>query len=269
MTTLDHPEESDHPAQAAGTALVVRAYTAMIDDVKPGERSVVAKINTQAVDRYRTVIDPMGVKLDAYRKNPVVLWEHGLDPVRGRVPIGRNIWIKARKQEGDIIAKTQYRDDDFSRMIFEMYREGTLRSFSIGAQDDASRSSPPTAAEIRARPELAECSMLFRSVDLCEYSSVAVGGNPEALALAVSRGLWVPDEIRVACRPLRAATENAPHAPADEAELPELPDRPALPPLTARRLCEVVEQRRAAIRACARREIEDIEARLDLRRGVV
>jgi hypothetical protein len=258
MTTMDQPEKCDHPAQAGG--LVVRAYEAMIDDVKPGERSVVAKINTNAVDRYRTVIDPMGVKLDAYRKNPVVLWEHGLDPVRGRVPIGRNIWIKPRKQEGDIIAKTQYRDDEFSRMIFEMYRDGSLRGFSIGAQDDPSACSPPTAAEVRARPELAECQRIYRSVHLCEYSSVAVGGNPEALALAVSRGLWVPEEVRS----LLSGSELR-----GEDDLPELPYRDELPPLTGRRLSEVLEQRRAAIRAYARREMEDIEARLDLRRGVV
>jgi hypothetical protein len=263
MTTMDQPEKCENPAQAAG--LVVRSYEAQIDDVKLGERSVVAKINTGAVDRYRTVIDPMGVKLDAYRKNPVVLWEHGLDPIRGRLPIGRNVWIKARKHERDIIAKTQYRDDDFSRMIFEMYRDGTLRSFSIGAQDTPAGSSPPTAAEIRARPELAECSMMFRSVDLCEYSSVAVGGNPEALALAVSRGLWVPDEIRSA---LPTALDRADEGE-DEDDLPTLPHRDELPPFAGRRLSEVLEQRRAAIRAYARRELDDLQARIDLRRGVV
>ena len=54
-----------------------------------------------------------------------------------------------------------------------------------------------------ARPELADCYMMYRSSDLGEYSAVAVGGNQECLTLTearsvlavVSRGLTLPAEL--------------------------------------------------------------------------
>ena len=57
-----------------------RSYTAQVDDVSAKERTLVARINTAAVDHYQTVIDPAGIDLAAFRENPVVLWEHGMGP---------------------------------------------------------------------------------------------------------------------------------------------------------------------------------------------
>jgi hypothetical protein len=238
---------------------LLRSYEALIDDVVPGERSVVAKINTAAVDRYRTVIDPMGADLESYRKNPVVLWEHGTDVARGALPVGRNVWVKPRKAEKDLIAKTVFNDDEFSRSLFELYKSGCLRSFSVRALAGRENCSPPTPAEIRARPELAECEWMYRSWELLEYSSVAVPGNQEALALAVSRGLWIPDAIRSTLPP------SPPTTPPPVIELPPFPQKPELPAFAGRRLADAVEARRAAIRAQA----DDVRARLELRRGIV
>ena len=78
-----------------------RAYTAETNDVDRDARTVVATINTDAVDRYMTVVDPSGAQLENYRKNPVVLFNHG----DGSTPIGKNLWIKANKNR--LIAKTQ------------------------------------------------------------------------------------------------------------------------------------------------------------------
>lgn len=181
---------------------LIRAYEAKIDDVRPGERSVVAIINTAALDRYKTVIDPSGMQAEAYRKNPVVLWEHGRDPVRGRLPVARNMWIKGRKQERDVIAKCQFRaGDEFAELLFSMYQDETLKGFSIDGLPDPASCSPPTSDELRKRPDLAECRCVYRSWELLEYSCVSVPGNAGALALAVSRGLWVPDDVRAALPP--------------------------------------------------------------------
>jgi hypothetical protein len=175
---------------------IVRSYEAQIADVLPGERAVVAIINTAAVDRFKTVIDPAGIDVKRFVKNPVVLWEHGKDPQRGRVPIARNAWIKVRKAEKDIIAKTIFREDAFSDELFRMYQDGTLKGFSVDGLMVPGACGPPTADEVRKRPELADCKIVYRALDLIEYSAVAMPGNPEALALAVSRGLWIPDDMR-------------------------------------------------------------------------
>ena len=170
---------------------IIRAYEAKIDDVIPGERSVVSKINTAAVDRYRTVIQPQGGDLDGYRKNPVVLWEHGKDPQRGTMPIGRNQWIKADSQQ--IIAKTVFRNDEYSQMLFDAYQDGGLRGWSVNILP--SEASPPTKDEMRAAPSaMAECQMVYRRWELAEYSGVSVPGNADTLTMIASRGIYVPEQ---------------------------------------------------------------------------
>ena len=189
---------------------ITRAYLARVDDVIAKERSVVAKINTAALDRFRTTIDPKGVDLSNYNQNRVVLWEHGQDPARGAMPVGRNGWIRpAIGPDGpELIAKTHFhskesgKGDDFTERLFECYRSGDLKGFSVRV-NPKDNCSPPTAEEIRSRPELADCYMCYRSTDLCEYSAVAVPGNQECLSLSearsvlavVSRGLTLPAEL--------------------------------------------------------------------------
>ena len=175
--------------------LLRRAYEAKIDDVVDGERSVVARINTDAIDRFKSVIDPLGADLAAYRKNPVVLWEHGLDVARGNLPVGRNLWIKIDKQARTIVAKTKFAEDEFADGLFRLYQGEFLKGFSIRGNPDPATSLPPSTAEIRKRPELAEARIVYRKWELVEYSAVAVPGNPDALATAVARGLWVPESL--------------------------------------------------------------------------
>lgn len=223
---------------------IIRAFVAKIDDVSDGERSVVAKVNTDAVDRYKTVIDPTGIDLAAYRKNPVVLWCHGFDPVRGRKPVARSAWIKLDRPTRSLVAKSIFLEDDFADGIFRLYQQQALRSFSVNVIPDAPRCSPPSAAEVRARPELAECQLVYRRSELAEYSAVDVPGNAEALALAVARGLWVPEAARPAVLP------------------PLPPPAPELPPLAGRTFgqahAELVRALRGVAAAGAARDALDV-----------
>lgn len=173
-----------------------RAYQAEVRAVDGEERTVTSTVNTASVDRYKTVIAPEGIDLMAYRKNPVVLWEHGKDPTRGSKPIGKNLWI--RQVGSTLQAKTVFWDDEYSRSIFDMYKEGMLSGWSINVLPDPDSSSPPTKEELRARPELSECRMVYRKGELAEYSAVAVPGNSETLTILEQRGIWVPEELRTA-----------------------------------------------------------------------
>lgn len=177
-----------------GMTPIIRSFEARVDDVTPVDRSIVSKINTSSVDRYNTVILAEGIKLENYRRNPVVLFEHGKDPNRGSLPIGRNIWIKSGN--GSLIARTQFHKDDYSQALFEMYRDGLLRGWSVNVLPEAERCSPPTKEEIRVNPTWRDCSMVYRGTDMAEYSSVAVPGQAEALTIMEQRGIWFPDEAR-------------------------------------------------------------------------
>lgn len=189
---------------------VTRTYAATVDDVSNAERMVVAKINTGAVDRYRTVIDPAGVDLKQYRANPVVLWEHGKDPSRGAMPVGKNVGISAIKaRNGSIVARTQFGKDDYSQALFEMYRDELLRGWSVNILPVDKDCSPPTKEERRARPELDSCEMMYRSSELAEYSAVAIPGNAEALTMMERRGIWFPAEARTKVSPQPPISKSA------------------------------------------------------------
>ena len=202
---------------------LLRAYEATVDDASASDRSLVAKINTAAIDRFKTLIPARGGDLRAFTKNPIVLWEHGLDPNRTTVPIGKNLWIKVDKAREIITAKTRFASDEFSEDLWQLYREGYLKGFSIRAMPTAGTYGPPTPAEIKARPELVNCQCVYRSWTLVEYSAVAIPGNPECLTEAVERGFWLPDQLRamVPKRPSARKPEPKP-APKPDLKLPPL-----------------------------------------------
>ncbi len=170
---------------------IFRTFEASIDSVLDGERAVVARINTAGVDRLKTVIDPLGCDVSHFNKTRSVLWNHGLDPIRGTVPIGAG-WAKVRRAQRDMIGKTAFAKDEFSNQLFESYKDGTLRGWSIKA--GVHQSSPPTIDEIRAMPELEECETIYRKWDLIEFSATPTPGNSDCLTMLVSRGLITAPE---------------------------------------------------------------------------
>lgn len=171
---------------------IIRSFEAKIDDVSPKERAVISKIGGMAVDRHRTRISPNGISLDAYRSNPIVLHEHGRCPSRGTMPVGKNQWIKCDGER--IIAKTIFKDDQYSIDLFNAYKDEWMRGWSINVI--ASEGSPPTAEEIRAVPSLKdECDYVFRRSELIEYSTTSMPSHRDALTLMVERGIWIPDDV--------------------------------------------------------------------------
>lgn len=178
---------------------ITRSFEASIESVLEGERAVVARINTSGVDRLKTVIDPLGADTSHFNKTRSVLWNHGLDPIRGTVPIGAG-WAKVRKAERDMIGKTSFAKDEFSELCFQGCKDGTLRGWSIKAGVHAS--SPPTQEEIRSRPELEECELIYRKWDLIEFSLTPTPGNSDCVSLLVSRGLitapegFIPSQVK-------------------------------------------------------------------------
>ncbi len=195
---------------------IFRTFEASIDSVLDGERAVVARINTAGVDRLKTVIDPLGCDVSHFNKTRSVLWNHGLDPIRGTVPIGAG-WAKVRRAQRDMIGKTAFAKDDFSNQLFESYKDGTLRGWSIKA--GVHQSSPPTVDEMRAMPELEECETIYRKWDLIEFSATPTPGNSDCLTMLVSRGLitapegFVPSEAKITLQKGDGGTYTTPEKP--------------------------------------------------------
>jgi len=145
------------------------------------DRTVVAEVTTATVDRDGDVVLPKGARIDAYLKNPVVLWAHDY---RG-LPIGRNIWL--RKTKRGIVAKTRFATHPFAEEVYRAYKDGLLRAWSIGFIIHDEREV--TDKDLEQHPEWKGARRLITDWELLEYSAVPVPANPEALTDLEKRGI--------------------------------------------------------------------------------
>jgi HK97 family phage prohead protease len=156
------------------------------------ERSVVSYISTGIKDRDNEALLPGGVKLENYRKNPVVMWGHDYT----NLPVGKNLWIK--KDEHGLVAKTLFAKSKRGEELFKAYSEdieGTgplLKGWSVGfipvKWEDAEKKDGEKASDDVPR-------RVYTEWELLEYSAVPIPSCPEALTLAVEKNL-VPDFLK-------------------------------------------------------------------------
>jgi hypothetical protein len=171
-----------------------RIYRAEVSEVNRKKRSICATINTDAIDGYGTVVDPNGMDRSEY--NNIVLWEHGLSVIRGTLPIGNCGDMKTivSRDRTMIRAVTLFytkgnKGDEFTENLFQMYDDGDLTGFSVNGTPNMSRCSRPTKEELRARPELEGCKMIFRSWKLKEYSACWEPVNKECVTERQARSI--------------------------------------------------------------------------------
>lgn len=168
---------------------VVRKYfTSEKSEADSKERSVVSYISTGIKDRDGEVLEPSGVVLDNYRKNPIVMYAHDYRSV----PVGKNIWIK--QDEKGLIAKTMFANTEFADQIYQLYSEdigGTgpvMKAFSVGFI--------PIEWEDIEQKSVEDPRRIYKKWELLEYSCVPVPSCPEALALAYEKGVITSDRLK-------------------------------------------------------------------------
>lgn len=246
--------------------IVRQSYTAKVDDVSQAKRTVVSVITTDTVDRAGEVVLPSGIDLKEYKRNPVVLWSHNLSLDMDLPTIGKCLWIKRTEDGRGLIAKTQFTDDEFALKVFKLYQDEYLRAFSIGFTSSRDDGGPPTTEEIRARKDWAKARWIYRKSALHEYSACNVPCNPDALAVAVSKGLiskqdeaYFPDIDEL----IDQADSLGDEPPADEPETAI-----ELPPLVGRRFGDVFAEQlalqHAQLKAAQEKAVRDS---IDLARG--
>ncbi len=140
-------------------------------------------LSTAAVDRSHDVIEQAGWKLDAYRKNPVVLWAH--DYQVAPIATARSVGI----EDGRLVARgvvfagpeavhTPDGTPGFGHSIGEMYRKGFLNAVSVGFRPLKWNWNEDRKSGID-----------FHEQELLEWSAVPVPANPEALVGAKAAGI--------------------------------------------------------------------------------
>jgi len=125
-------------------------------------------ISTPSVDRMGDTIAIDGWHLDAYRKNPVVLWGH----FAGSLPIGRAtaVYVEGNR----LIAEMRFSQTEEARAVQAQVDEGVLRATSVGFA--------PLKFSF-ARDSKRPLGIDFVEQELLEFSVVSVPANPEALLM--------------------------------------------------------------------------------------
>ena len=142
-----------------------RAFNPEIRWHSDGERTTV-QIMTGNVARDGFIIDPKGLSMTNYRKNPVVLWHHGWD-IRGKMPVGMAKNIRMSKAKDSWLADVTFDEDEFSQMLKAKVKSGSVRAVSIGW--------------ITKQREWIDDVLVIKKAELTEFSFVAVPSDPDAI----------------------------------------------------------------------------------------
>ncbi len=199
-----YPERAEALAKESGIniddlELIRKGIVAEKAQVNKEERSVTSYINTAAKDRDNEVIEPKGVLLSHYRKNPVVPYGHNY----GGLPVAKNIWIK--KDDKGLLAKTVFLKHAFAEDVFQLYSEsvaGTgpaMKAWSIGFIPlkwvDSTQEERVAPKEGKGEKDTG-VRRTYKKWELLEYSAVMIPSNPEALTLMVEKGLIKSEKLR-------------------------------------------------------------------------
>ena len=160
--------------------MLKRVFTGEIKGIDEKERSVTAYISTKGRDRMDEVLEPAGVRTDKYLKNPIVLFAHDYQSP----PIGKALWLKTNTK--GIISKVQFANTEFANEIFNLYKDGFMKAFSVGFipeewEDGDGKKSP---------------SRTYKKWELLEYSAVPVPANGDALTLAMQKGVLKNETLK-------------------------------------------------------------------------
>uniref|UniRef100_A0A7V4G702 Prohead serine protease domain-containing protein n=1 Tax=Desulfobacca acetoxidans TaxID=60893 RepID=A0A7V4G702_9BACT len=189
----------------------------------PQERVLEFIGSTAHMDRYGDVIEVDGWDLNNYQKNPVFLWAHDYK----QPPVGKA--VKVEKGDQGLLFQVKFPTAEeyaFADTIFKLYLGGYLRATSVGFQD--LEREPITDKEGK------QTGWRYKRQELYELSAVPVPANPNALIMAVQKGLVSPQEVEhlttIANEPDLGHEEQADQPPETDKnnEDDPKPDPPAL-----------------------------------------
>lgn len=140
-------------------------------------RSLTFVISTASVDRMGDTISADGWKLDAFRKNPVVLWAHDAQSL----PVAKatKIWTEG----GRLMAQAEFTPPGTARFndaVFDMLKAGFLNATSVGFA--------PLKYAFTDDPQR-RFGIDFLEQELLEFSVVPVPANAEALVQGRAAGI--------------------------------------------------------------------------------
>jgi hypothetical protein len=152
-------------------------------DINDTEHSIKSVVSTEGVDSDGDVVVQKGLDWSRFRKNPVVLFQH--DPF---MPIGKSLWQTV--DGGRVVAKTMFAASGLGEEIFDLYKQGILKGWSIGMAYDTVKRRRVTPEDVRKNAKLEGAQCVIESAQILEYSAASIPANEDALSLAFKGGAY-------------------------------------------------------------------------------
>ncbi len=144
-----------------------------VDQVDDAARTFWAVASTGQVDRQGDLIEPTGWDFANFLKNPVIPWAHDY----AAPPVAKALALRV---DGDrLLFQAQFptaQEYAFADTIYQLYRGGYLRAFSVGF---APLQSELVVHQMNGR---ALTGTRYLKQELYEISCVTLPANPQALA---------------------------------------------------------------------------------------
>ncbi|HLE86268.1 MAG TPA: HK97 family phage prohead protease [Candidatus Brocadiaceae bacterium] len=142
--------------------------------------------STADVDRDGEIIDPKGWDLENFLKNPVILWAHQYHELPIGIAENTKIGKLPNSEMEGLLISGRFADEKANpkaEQVRRLYADGILKTVSVGFIPKERNGMTITKAE------------------LLELSFVPVPANPQALALAMAKGLDVSVIPKNICDP--------------------------------------------------------------------
>lgn len=125
-------------------------------------------LSSEGLNRYGYRVLTSGIKLEHFRKNPVMFFGHST----WSLPIG--IWEDIKVEDNKLTAIPKFNEDlELGRQVKSAYEKGFLSAASIGFRVLATSNEPIMLIQGQTSETVTEC-------ELMETSIVSIPGNPEA-----------------------------------------------------------------------------------------
>ena len=133
-----------------------------------GSSALTFVLSTDDVDRHGDVVESSGWRLEAYRRNPVLLWAHDYrHPAIGRAA---SVWTEPHR----LLAKMEFAPSAFAQEVAALYACGFQWGVSVGFR-------PIRWEERRDARSGAFLGLRYLEQELLEVSAVPVPANRQAL----------------------------------------------------------------------------------------
>ena len=163
----------------------------------PGSWTEISVVSDGSVDSDYEVVNPKGLVLDSFKKNPVVFWGHDYS----QPPVGNALWTKYLKDSANIKTKFNYpkrpeyvKGEWPAEQVWGLIEAKVLKGKSIGFLPTEKR--PINQKDIDLNPSYANAKTMITKGELFEISVVGLPANRNALVEAIAKGMSVSEAIK-------------------------------------------------------------------------